>query len=126
MKKKILFPVLTLMIFSALSANYSGKKNNPVGKWYFEVQNAPQAYASGTVEVNRIKKKHSVIMMFNGSDNKYQGTNVKFEKNTLTFNVYIAEQDVAITLKLESEQKMTGKAITSQDEVPMTLTKNHK
>ncbi len=121
MKKKILLPALATMIFLLLSGNSIVKRNNPAGIWVFEVQNAPQEYSSGTVEVINIKKSHSVIMRFNGSDSRYVGTRVKFEKNTLTFNVNIREQDVAISLKFENRNRMTGKAVTSQDEIPMTL-----
>ena len=42
---------------------------------------------------------------------------------TLKFLIYVEGMDVSIILNQESESKMTGKAVHSEGEIPITLTK---
>jgi hypothetical protein len=126
MKSKILLPVLVLVFFTTFSTSYAAKKNNPAGKWNFEIQNAPQAYSTGTIEITRVKRKYHATIMFAGSENKFEGTKVSFEKNNLLINFNIRENDVAINLMFVNEKMMTGKASTPQDEATLTLTRDIK
>ncbi|MCX6326890.1 MAG: hypothetical protein NT144_09640 [Bacteroidia bacterium] len=125
MKSKI----LTLLVISFLSVvvvngQNTAKKNNPVGTWKFEAPYAPARYTSGIIEVVFAEKKYSASMMFSGSEYKIAGEKVKFKNDSLYFSVYIEDQDVVINLNMEEGTKMSGKAIYSEGEVPLTLTKN--
>jgi hypothetical protein len=62
-------------------------------------------------------------MSFTGSDYKLPGEQVKAANDSVFFNIYLEGQDIKVMLKLESESKMTGKAVYSEGEVPLTLTK---
>ena len=65
-------------------------------------------------------------MAFNGTENKFPGDKVKFENDTVSFNVFIEGQDVAVKLKYEDKTKMNGKAIYTKGVVPLFLTKEIK
>jgi hypothetical protein len=127
MKSKI----FTLLVFSFLSVIIvSGqnitKKNNPVGTWKFEAPYAPEGYTSGIIEVGFAEKKYSASMMFSGSEYKLNGEKVKIENDTISFSVFIEGQDVAVKLKMENSSKMSGKAVYTEGEVPLALTREMK
>ena len=125
MKSKI----LTLLVISFLSViTVSGqnntKKNSPVGSWKFEAPYAPEGYTSGTIAVGLADKKYSTSMVFTGSESKLQGEKVKVAKDSVLFSIYLEGQDVKVMLKIENETTMSGKAVYTEGEVPLTLTKN--
>ncbi|MCX6255277.1 MAG: hypothetical protein NTV31_12470 [Bacteroidia bacterium] len=62
-------------------------------------------------------------MYFTPIDTKYSGDVVKIENDTLIFNVFIDDEDVVVTLKIEDSVKMSGKAVYSGGEVPLALIK---
>jgi hypothetical protein len=122
--KKILFLFLFLLsVVSAVSAQNSKVKNNPVGKWQFEAPYAPEGFTSGTMEIGFAEAKYSAAMVFTGSDFKLPGEQVKFENEILKFVIYVEGTDVTVTLKFDSESKMSGKAVYSEGEVPLSLTR---
>ncbi len=125
MKTRIL-TLLLISFFYCLNASgqSSAGKADPAGMWKFDAPYAPEGYTSGTVEVKFADKKYSVSMVFTGSEYKFPGEKVKFEKDSLFFLIYVEGQDVNVSLKLENDTKMTGKAVYSEGEVPLTLTKN--
>lgn len=126
MKRAVLFLLFFVFIFSLASAQAGKGKKDPVGKWNFAAPYAPEGYTSGIIEVSVAKKKYSTTMMFTGSEGKYPGDKVKFEKDTLTFNMYVEDQNVAVKLKFDDKSKMSGKAVYSEGEVPLTLTRETK
>jgi len=60
---------------------------------------------------------------FTGSEFKLPGENVKAVNDSLLFSVYLEGQDIKVMLKIENVTTMTGKAVYSAGEVPLTLTK---
>lgn len=124
MKSKI-FTIIVITFLSVLAASgqTTAGKADPVGSWKFEAPYAPEGYTSGTIVVGLAEQKHSATMMFTGSEYKLTGDKVKIENDTLTFIVYLEGQNINVTLKIESNTKMTGKAVYSEGEVPLTLTK---
>jgi hypothetical protein len=62
-------------------------------------------------------------MSFTGSEFKYQGENVKALNDSVLFSIYLQGEDVKVMLKIESDTNMTGKAVYSQGEVPLALSK---
>lgn len=122
--KKILFLFLfALGIISVVSAQNTKVANNPVGKWQFEAPYAPEGFTSGTVEIGYTEAKYSAIMVFTGNDYKLPGEQVKFENEVLKFVIYVEGTDVTVTLKFDSASKMSGKAVYSEGEVPLTMTR---
>lgn len=128
MKKLLLFTLLLMFFSSVITLAQTSKvKNDLIGKWLFEAPFAPEGYTAGIIEVGYADKKYSASMVFNGNDStKLAGDRVKFENDTLYFSVYIQGQDVAVKLKYEDKTKMTGKAVYSEGEVPLSLTHEMK
>ena len=125
--KIVTYVVLLLLISSSLiSGQPSNEKNDPVGKWLFAAPYAPEGYTAGTIEVVYSEKKYSATMTFSVGENKFIGDRVRFENDTLYFNVFIEGQDVAVKLKYEDKTKMNGKAIYTKGVVPLFLTKEIK
>jgi hypothetical protein len=121
MKKLIPFAMLIIFSISVASAQTAKVKKDPVGEWKFEAPYAPEEYTSGIVSVSFAEKKYSSTMSFTGSDYKLPCENVKFENDTLSLVVYVEGENVAITLKMEDNAKMSGKAVYSGGEIPLTL-----
>lgn len=115
------------MLFSFLSviavSGQSTKKMNPIGSWKFEAPYAPEGYSAGTIVVGLAEQKHTASMSFAGSEYKLAGEKVQSVNDSILFSIYLEGQDIKVMLKLESETKMTGKAVYSEGEVPLTLTK---
>lgn len=125
MKKIFSFILILILCISALSAQSSKAKNSPVGKWKFEAPYAPEGYTTGLIDVGFTENKYSTSISFTGSDYKIPGEKVKVENDTVSFIVYIEGGDVTITLKMDGATKMAGKAVYSEGEIPLTLTKNN-
>jgi hypothetical protein len=121
--------ILTVLVISFLSVvvvsgQNSAKKTNPVGTWKFEAPYAPEGYTSGTIAVGLDEQKYSTTMVFTGSEYKLTGEKVTVANDSVSFSIYLEGQDIKVMLKIENETKMSGKAIYTEGEVPLTLTKN--
>jgi len=121
--------ILTLLVISflsvvAVSGQNSAKKTNPVGTWKFEAPYAPEGYTSGTIAVGLEEQKYSTTMVFTGSEYKLTGEKVKVAIDSVSFSIYLEGQDIKVMLKIENEAKMSGKAVYTEGEVPLSLTKN--
>jgi len=115
--------IISLLAVCVVSAQTDSKKNNNLGKWKFEAPYAPEGYNVGTIDIAFADAKYSTTISFAGSDYKIPGENTKVEKDSVAFVVYLEGDNIAITLKAENDTKMTGKAVYSQGEIPLTLTR---
>jgi hypothetical protein len=121
------FTTLFLLLFlsiSVISAQDSKASKNPVGKWKFEAPYAPEGYTSGTIDIAFAENKYSTSISFAGSDYKIPGDKTKVEKENITFVVMVEGSEVAVSLTAENDIKMTGKAVYSEGEIPLILTKD--
>jgi len=123
MKNKILTLMIVSFLFVIAVSGQKITKNNPVGTWKFEAPYAPEGYSSGTIVVGITDQKHTTTMSFTGNDIKIPGENVKAVKDSIYFTVYVEGQDVKVMLKIENDTIMSGKAVYSEGEVPLSLTK---
>ena len=98
-------------------------KLSPLGTWKFAAPYAPEAYNSGTIAVGFADQKQTIAMSFTGSEYKFPGENVKAVNDSIQFSIYLEGQDVKVMLKVESDTNMTGKAVYSEGEVPLALSK---
>jgi hypothetical protein len=123
--KKNLFVliVISFIVVTTSAQQANNQKNNPVGTWKFEAPYAPEGYTSGTIVVGLEDQKHTTSMAFAGSEYKLPGENVKAVNDSILFSIYMEGQDIKVMLKIENETKMSGKAVYSEGEVPLTLTK---
>ena len=62
-------------------------------------------------------------MSFTGSEDKLAGENVKAVNDSVLFSIYLEGQDIKVMLKIESDTNMSGKAVYSEGEVPLALTR---
>ena len=123
MKKSLILILFALCVTSGISAQSTKAVNNPVGKWQFEAPYAPEGFNTGTVEVAFAETKYIASMAFDNTDYKLPGEEVKYENDILKFIIYVDGNDVSITLKFDAESKMSGKAVYSEGEIPLTLTR---
>jgi hypothetical protein len=124
MKTKLLaILVISFLSLITVSGQDSTVKINPVGTWKFEAPYAPEGYSSGTLVFSLADQKTTAQMNFAGNGNKFPAEKLIISNNSLTFNVYVEGNTVAVTLKSEDQTKMSGKAVYSEGEVPLTLTK---
>jgi len=123
--KKGIFTYLMISLFSfcAVSAQTTPKMGNPVGKWKFEAPYAPEGYNTGSIEISFAENKYSTVISMTGSDYSIPGDKTKVENDTVSFVVLLEGNEIAISLKAESDIKMTGKAVYFEGEIPLTLTK---
>jgi hypothetical protein len=121
-----IFTLIMLLLFSMsiISAQSSKSKIDPVGKWKFEAPFAPEGFTSGIIDVSFAENKYSTSISFTGSDYIIPGDKTKVENDTVSFVVLVEGNEVAVTLKAENDAKMTGKAVYSEGEIPLTLTKD--
>lgn len=124
MKTKILtLLAISFLSFTVVSGQNNSKLKNPVGTWKFEAPYAPEGYNSGAIVVGMADKKNTATMSFTGSDYKIEGEKVNSANDSITFSVYVEGQDVKVFLKIENDTTMSGKAVYSEGEIPLTLTK---
>ena len=123
--KRIFFIFIVIFVFTLtfFAQQSKGQKNNSVGTWKFEAPYAPEGYTSGTIIVGNEEQKPTATMSFTGNEFKITGENVKAVKDSILFSVYIQGQDVKVMLKMDTEIKMSGKAVYSEGEVPLALNK---
>lgn len=116
------FCILILSVFT-LSAQSTQTKLNPVGTWKFDAPAAPEGYNSGNITVAIADKQHTASISFTGSEYKLPAEKVKVTGDSLIFSVYLEGESINMYLRMTPDNKMTGKAVYSQGEVPLTLTR---
>lgn len=101
----------------------NSKKLNPVGTWKFDAAYAPEGYTSGTIVVGVAEQKATASMAFTGSEYKLPGEKVTTANDSVNFSIYLEGQDIKVMLKVVSDTNMAGKAVYSEGEVPLTLSR---
>lgn len=124
MKKIIPLILLLFVSSSSVTAQNVKERTNPIGKWKFEAPAAPEGYNSGNIIISFAENKYSVAVSMTGSDYLIPGDKTKVENDVVSFILLLDGTEIAITLKAESNTKMTGIAIAPDGEIPLTLTKD--
>lgn len=123
--KRVLFALLIIVVgFSTLNGQKAKSKFKPEGKWQFEAPSAPEGYTFGSMETTFAENKYSVAMGLPGTEYKLPAEQVKFENDSLTFKLNIEGEEISISLKPEGNDKMTGKAMYSGGEIPLTCNRD--
>jgi len=123
MKNRILFLMLISFLSVIAVSAQNTAKSNPAGTWKFDAPYAPEGYTTGTIVVGFAEQKPTTSMSFTGSEYILPGENVKTPADSVLFSIYLEGQDIKVLLKIESETKMSGKAVYSEGEVPLILSK---
>lgn len=123
MKNRIVTTLVVMFVTVMAISAQSQVKKNPMGSWKFDAPYAPEGYNTGLIVFAKADQKNTATMSFGGSDYKMNGENLKFKNDSIYYSIYLEGQDIKVSLKLESDKSMTGKAVYSEGEVPLTLTK---
>jgi hypothetical protein len=123
MKNKFLSLVLIFFVSVIAVSAQTKTKKLPVGSWKFEAPYAPEGYTTGKIKVASTTEKNTASMSFNGSQYELTGENVKVKADSVVFSVFLEGQDISVFLKVVDDTNMTGKAVYSEGEVPLTLKK---
>ena len=124
MKRAAILVMFMIIGITTISAQSTKTKIDPEGTWKFDAPNAAEGYTSGTIVFGKSEQKPTAAISFTGSDYKISGANVLVDNDAVTFSVNLESQDIKVSLKIENATKMTGKAVYSEGEVPLTLTKS--
>ncbi len=114
--------VLMLMLVTAFTASVSAqKKVDPTGTWTYEATMAPYEYSSGDIVVDKDGKDYTVQIVL-GEYYKVKGEKVAYEKNELSFVVYIEGEAIDIKMTIAKEEAK-GTASYSDGDIPVTAKK---
>ncbi|MEA1877645.1 MAG: hypothetical protein U9N86_12345 [Bacteroidota bacterium] len=120
MKKNLLWIGLSMLFVMSLTSLTNAPKDvDPTGTWTFSAPDAPYDYQSGDIVITKEKKVYKVKIIFN-EYYKMDATNVKYEKNELSFRVYVDDETVYIKGTFDEKTGFAGKAMTSMGDMPMT------
>ena len=106
---KILMLVMLAASFTTVNAQ---KKVDPVGTWTYEASDAPYEYSSGDIVVAKDGKDYTAEIVL-GEYYKVKASGVTYEKNELSFKVYIEGESVSIKATMGKES-MEGTANYSE------------
>ena len=112
---------MVMLVASFTSTVSAQKKVDPTGTWTYEASAAPYEYSSGDIVVTKEAKDYTVEMVL-GEYYKMKGEKVVYEKNELSFDVYVDTETVEIKMTVEKEA-MTGTASYSEGSIPITAKK---
>jgi hypothetical protein len=123
MKKGIILILFAVFCLQYLNAQDIKSKYHSEGSWKFDAPYAPEGYSSGTITIGSAEKKDTATMSFGAGEYKLGGDNVKLANDSVLFSIFLEGQDIKVMLKVESDTLMSGKAVYSEGEVPLTLNK---
>lgn len=127
MKNSLLAFLFFLIISSpAVNSQTVSCEKDPAGNWKFEAPYAPEGYKSGSITISLVEQKYSASMSFAGNEYKFQGEKFRIEKDSLFFSVYLENQYVAVSLKMEDRANISGKAVYSEGVVPLVMTRREE
>lgn len=119
--KIVKFLMIAILIASVSSTVNAQKKVDPVGTWSYEASQAPYEYSSGDIVIAKDGKDLTVQIVL-GEYYKVKGSNVKYEKNELTFDIFIEGETISVKSTVEKES-MEGTASYTDGTIPITAKK---
>ena len=119
--KTVRFLLMVMLVASFTSTVSAQKKVDPTGTWAYEANAAPYEYSSGDIVVTKDGKEYAAEMVL-GEYYRMKAEKVVYEKNVLSFNIYIETETIEIKLTVEKES-MTGAASYSEGTIPITAKK---
>lgn len=109
--KKIIYAVVILVAMTSLSDAHAQTKKKAVGKWKYEVAQAPYGYNKGVLEIKETKDALTGEVSFSsGEELKLQKLTMR--NDTIWGNLYVDSEDVKIVATI-SNLKMKGSVHTS-------------
>ncbi|HBB92096.1 MAG TPA: hypothetical protein DC042_10350 [Bacteroidales bacterium] len=115
--------LLALLVFAAIGLQSfipDPGDVDPVGTWTFSAPMAPEGYGAGDIVVVKEKGVFTATMKF--GEYAVKGTTVKYDKNVMTFSVYLEGEYINIKASFSAEG-IKGTATYSEGEVEFTAKK---
>lgn len=115
--------LLTLILMAGLSLQAfmtDPKEVDPTGTWSFTAPNAPEGYGAGDIQVTKTESQYKVTLKF--GEYAITAMGVKYEKNILTFQVYLEGEYINIKATF-SPDGVKGSASYSEGQVDFTAKK---
>lgn len=114
--------VLMVMLMATVTSTVSAqKKVDPTGTWAYEAPDAPYEYSAGDIVIAKEGKEFTVEIVL-GEYYKVKGSNVSYEKNEISFSVYIEGESVKIKGTV-SKEEIKGTASYTDGTIPITAKK---
>jgi len=98
--KSLMVVLLIVAVTTTLSAQ---KKIDPTGTWTFKAEQAPYEYNSGDIVIGKDGNDYTAKIVF-GEYYKIDASGVKYEKNELSFKVYIEGESVYVKGTVEKDE----------------------
>ena len=112
---------MVMLVASFTSTVSAQKKVDPTGTWAYEASQAPYEYSSGDIVVAKEAKDFTVEIQL-GEYYKIKAEKVVYEKNVLSFVIYVEGEAIDLKLTVEKES-MEGTASYSEGTIPITAKK---
>ena len=119
--KTVRFLMIVMLVAAVTTAVSAQKKVDPTGTWAYKASDAPYEYSAGDIVISKEGKEYKVEIVL-GEYYKVKGSNVKYEKNELSFTVYIESESVDIKATVDKEN-LKGTASYTDGTIPVTATK---
>ena len=93
--KTVKFLMIAILIASVTTTLSAQKKVDPTGTWTFNAADAPYEYNSGDIVIGKDGKEYTAKIVF-GEYYEVKASSVKYEKNELSFRVYIEGESIYV------------------------------
>jgi len=110
------------MLAASFTTVNAQKKVDPVGTWSYEAEYAPYEYSEGDIVVSKEGKEYKVEIKL-GEYYKIKASDVEYQDNVLSFDVYVEGESVSVKTTLEKE---THKGTASYSEGTLELSGKKK
>ena len=121
--KTVRFLMIVMLVAAVSTTVNAQKKVDPVGTWTYEAADAPYEYTKGDIVVAKDGDNYTAEIQL-GEYYKVKASSVTYEKNELSFKVYIEGETVSIKATVEKDS-MEGTASYTDGTIPLTA-KNKK
>ena len=117
--------IICCILFSTATYAQTNKnaQNELKGSWSYSAPDAPYGYQNGTIEFKNTDGKLTGIVKIN--DSTYAINTFNKKENQYACSLYVDGNDVNITF-IPDANKITGVAVVSSWEIPITLTPQKK
>ena len=93
--KTVKFLMIVVLIASVTSTLSAQNSVDPTGTWTFKAEQAPYEYNTGDIVIEKDGNEYTATIVF-GGNYKIKATDVKYEKNEISFRVYIEGESISI------------------------------
>lgn len=121
MKKLLIFAFLTAIVVSAVNAATTGKKEEIIGQWKYEVPTAPYGYETGTLLISEKEGEFAGEVKF-ADGYKIDLKNVRYTEGIFKCGLYIDYQYIDITAKVDGKI-LAGEVDTPEGKMKITAKK---